>query len=405
MYPCPAGAATEDAMEVRFWSTAAPDVARFERFFDTGEDELAAYVRRAVAIDTGAAGRACPAGRLAVDALATGDPIVFWGVVLHHRRLFPLLADASGDSTWRGSLWDAVEATTAAAAAAGLDWAAVRAGLTPENHAGVAEAGFLKAVRLVLGAAADVPNPSGGMRSVRLDVAESMKVTRIGKLVAHMQGGHELRNVYPEEAAAAFNAEVDRLYPEAAGAAASSAGGLSMGLMSQHATCADCGVKEPTPAAYKRCGGCRRVVYCGVACQRSHWTAHKPRCGSRRGRHPDPAAVRAVVFPGDPDLKPYEVWIPGAGGVGDSFGAQAAYLGRALLGGATADGSDVCMERVRRGDPAAMASAYVAHAHFGVFFCIELGAVRGPAAGPHALGAVFAEDTDPALLQSLVREL
>lgn len=186
-----------------------------------------------------------------------------------------------------------------------------------------------------------------------------MKDTRIGKLVAHMRGGQELRDIYPEESAAAFDAEVDRLYPETAGAAASSTSGLSCGLLGQHSTCAGCGGKEPTSLAYKRCSRCRRVVYCGAACQRSHWGAHKPRCGRGGGRRPDPAAVRAVVFPGDADVKPYEVWIPGEGGVGASFRSQASYLGRSLLGGAPPDG--VRLERVSRGDPAAMACVDVAH--------------------------------------------
>jgi hypothetical protein len=28
----------------------------------------------------------------------------------------------------------------------------------------------------------------------------------------------------------------------------------------------------------KRCGGCRRVSYCSIECQRAHWNAHKPHC-------------------------------------------------------------------------------------------------------------------------------
>ena len=43
-------------------------------------------------------------------------------------------------------------------------------------------------------------------------------------------------------------------------------------------TCAACGAAEPAIAAFKRCAGCKQVAYCGVACQKGHWKAHKPAC-------------------------------------------------------------------------------------------------------------------------------
>ena len=42
-----------------------------------------------------------------------------------------------------------------------------------------------------------------------------------------------------------------------------------------HDPCALC----HKPAATKRCGRCRAVVYCSRACQASHWRAHKLTCG------------------------------------------------------------------------------------------------------------------------------
>jgi len=32
------------------------------------------------------------------------------------------------------------------------------------------------------------------------------------------------------------------------------------------------------PSAPKTCGGCERAFYCGAACQRAHWHAHKSKC-------------------------------------------------------------------------------------------------------------------------------
>ena len=40
-------------------------------------------------------------------------------------------------------------------------------------------------------------------------------------------------------------------------------------------TCAECGIRrEPMQV----CSQCRVARYCGVACQRAHWPAHKPEC-------------------------------------------------------------------------------------------------------------------------------
>jgi hypothetical protein len=39
-------------------------------------------------------------------------------------------------------------------------------------------------------------------------------------------------------------------------------------------TCECCGLV----ATLKKCGGCRKVYYCGAECQKSHWLTHKATC-------------------------------------------------------------------------------------------------------------------------------
>ena len=51
------------------------------------------------------------------------------------------------------------------------------------------------------------------------------------------------------------------------------------------ATCAACGSTEPALCTFARCAGCKKVSYCGPACQKTHWKAHKKACKeSRAGR-------------------------------------------------------------------------------------------------------------------------
>jgi tetratricopeptide (TPR) repeat protein len=39
-----------------------------------------------------------------------------------------------------------------------------------------------------------------------------------------------------------------------------------------------CGKEHATAETFKRCGACKGVVYCGLACSRSDWKRHKPTC-------------------------------------------------------------------------------------------------------------------------------
>jgi hypothetical protein len=59
------------------------------------------------------------------------------------------------------------------------------------------------------------------------------------------------------------------------------------------ASCAGCGARAaPDGAALKQCDACRTVSYCGRACQRSHWAAHKPAC---RAARPKPGGAAGGV--------------------------------------------------------------------------------------------------------------
>ncbi|PIL36807.1 hypothetical protein GSI_00497 [Ganoderma sinense ZZ0214-1] len=39
-----------------------------------------------------------------------------------------------------------------------------------------------------------------------------------------------------------------------------------------------CNNREVRAAEFKRCGGCKEVVYCGASCQKEDWPAHKKKC-------------------------------------------------------------------------------------------------------------------------------
>lgn len=48
--------------------------------------------------------------------------------------------------------------------------------------------------------------------------------------------------------------------------------------MSFEKKCAVCGVKKSKEKRLLKCAKCTSVRYCGVGCQRLHWSEHKPRC-------------------------------------------------------------------------------------------------------------------------------
>ena len=59
-------------------------------------------------------------------------------------------------------------------------------------------------------------------------------------------------------------------------------------------TCAreGCNTREVRAAEFKRCGGCKEVVYCGAACQKEDWQAHKK---SMYLAHDLPAAIGDAI--------------------------------------------------------------------------------------------------------------
>ena len=44
-----------------------------------------------------------------------------------------------------------------------------------------------------------------------------------------------------------------------------------------------CGACEKEKAPFARCDGCELVYYCDLACRRTHWPSHKPRCKYAQG--------------------------------------------------------------------------------------------------------------------------
>merc|ERR1712167_264861 len=48
--------------------------------------------------------------------------------------------------------------------------------------------------------------------------------------------------------------------------------------------CAACGLEETTARKLLKCKGCKLVLYCSKACQKTHWKAHKTACKSMQSR-------------------------------------------------------------------------------------------------------------------------
>jgi hypothetical protein len=47
--------------------------------------------------------------------------------------------------------------------------------------------------------------------------------------------------------------------------------------------CHKCDKVEPEKGKYQACGGCRVLFYCGHACQKAHWPAHREACLAAQG--------------------------------------------------------------------------------------------------------------------------
>ena len=46
-------------------------------------------------------------------------------------------------------------------------------------------------------------------------------------------------------------------------------------------SCANCGKGEENSIALKKCGACKMVKYCSLACQKAHRPQHKKECKKR----------------------------------------------------------------------------------------------------------------------------
>ena len=67
--------------------------------------------------------------------------------------------------------------------------------------------------------------------------------------------------------------------------------------MSSPVVCAHCGAD-----AEKLCAGCKKVTYCGTACQKAQWAAHKDDC--RREKKAREAAEAAAASPPPKEFSP-----------------------------------------------------------------------------------------------------
>ncbi|KAJ1486246.1 hypothetical protein T484DRAFT_1790382 [Baffinella frigidus] len=70
--------------------------------------------------------------------------------------------------------------------------------------------------------------------------------------------------------------------------------------------CAFCAKKT---ASCKQCSTCKRVVYCGAACQKQHWKTHKPDCQAPRAEPPqDRQFMRSQFANQNATLSPSQRW-------------------------------------------------------------------------------------------------
>ena len=351
IYPCPC-ADSADAWEVRFTTSGAGGHAlTFERFLDTGKQEIAAYARRAAAL--GAADALQPL------ALSRNDPCTFWAAVWRYRTSFDALAEHSGDAAWRNELREGAHKATSAAAAALWTWTDLEAQIiaAPASRERLARRGVVKTLELLMHC---VP----GSSALKLEVGEGDVTTeRIIDAVTEskrlMKSGMDAEKAL-KVALGDFDrqlADDDAELPPGRGtpAAGELAGlaGMSANLIGNQALCGSCRAKEAHKGLFKSCGGCLQIKYCNAACAKKHWlSGHKQACGKADSR-PTPESVAAMVFPGDKDVKPYQIWLP-------SGEKEAAIAHIATLVGCAFPG-EVTLSQVVRGEPHEVADLVLLH--------------------------------------------
>jgi hypothetical protein len=127
------------------------------------------------------------------------------------------------------------------------------------------------------------PNPTqdqcgGGAGSSQLDPASSATAAPMNQVPGSSSSSHEK---------AASRAELDgypQEQPSRAPGPKSSRKGVSRRVGPSPGrrvwACAECGVTAHMldSGKFRECTGCGTVRYCGKACQKAHWPAHKPAC-------------------------------------------------------------------------------------------------------------------------------
>lgn len=314
IYPC-AEEDGEDTFEVRFGSPKSGRLA-YERFLDWGAVELDHYIDRAVLLGD--------SDRLSAEKLAELDPLAFWAFVLRYRTYFTRLARLSADPTWANELRDAVHsAGVLGSGAADEDGRIHRERevptftslldiLTTENIKNIAETGFVAAMPIVLSMGKVKPGSATTSNGIQLEVSHKMRGTKVARMLEMAQSsGTQARATTDEEARSEIESQFNRQLSEIT--EHSVPGGPEMVLVGQCALCTYCGKREKQPGLLKLCSRCREARYCDKSCQRAHWTnGHKQACGTDPNLRPEPTAVRVVIFPADPAVKPYASWIKGA---------------------------------------------------------------------------------------------
>ena len=317
IYPCPEESG-EDSLEVRFGSPKS-DHLSYERFLDFGEKELDCYIERAVVLGH--------ADRLTTERLVEEDPLTFWALLLRYRKYFPRLARASSDQTWK-KLMVEVRAANKLGTGEADEHGIIHEGraipafttlldvLTSDNRQEHAETGFIAAMNIAMKMGKKMPGSAVEREraGIIMEMSENMRSSNVARAVSLAQENNEMMRDAGGDANARRRAET--LFSERLGelfgedmTEAREEG--NMQLVGQCKLCSNCGKREQRPGLLLRCGRCKMARYCNRTCQRGNWAAHKRVCGKNPNVRPEPSAVRAVVFPGDPAVKPYATWIRG----------------------------------------------------------------------------------------------
>jgi len=324
IYPSP-HPRENDALEVRYLH-ATPGQARLvahqERFLDYGEEETLVYARDAVALGD--------ISRLAPLELAAVDPQAFWAAVLRIQKFVRVLDELSrGErahaeevrdviSKWKELMEGVAVSQSSARSLASSPWnydVDEWDVSTPAKHEEVAVFGAYAAVLLVSTA---YPDELMGSRTITIELVDeqqhSSRFTKLIEAISEARGGGKealaaamLRKGLVSEAEAA---ELTAVRPQGRG--------LKIEVMSLR-LCSACGARELRGGVFRACSTCVSAHYCSKACQVAHWRGtgrcfvaqHKLVCTSELGSATRKGLVGAMLYPGDPRVRPYAIWVNG----------------------------------------------------------------------------------------------